>query len=102
MKTRRMLYGFVVCALLMTSCRSPVQLPGGADEEIQEAVEQATEKSQELLADVSEAITSGDFSGLQQFLAAEDRDGELEALLAQHGITASTKAMARGFVPGWW
>ncbi len=101
MKIRKFLYLFIACALVLTSCPSPIVSPGLSDEEeLQKAAEQADEKSQDLLGHVSKALTEGDYSGLKQYLAEEDENGELAALLAQYGITVSGKAVARGFSLG--
>ncbi len=101
MKIRKFLYLFIACALVLTSCPSPIVSPGLSDEEeLQKATEQADEKSQDLLGHVSDALTVGDSSGLQQYLAEEDENGELAALLAQYGVTVSGKAFARGFSLG--
>ena len=100
MKIRYILYILIACTMVFFSCPSPVDSGLTDDEELDQAVEEAGDKSQDLLETVSKALTTGDYSELKQFLAEEDENGELAAILSQYGIDPSSKALPRGFDSG--
>ena len=91
MKAVKAILVVTVLILIFASC--PVQLPfRSLDDQVNQAVDTAGEKNKELVDNVVAAIAEGDLSGLAEFLAAEDRDGELAALLMEYGIPQSQTA----------
>jgi hypothetical protein len=91
----------MVLVLAVMGCQQPFEQRG--TEAAPEAVSQAEQKTAEVLNLVVEGKGTGDFARLEAYLAQEDPDGEVRALLADGGVFREppvSKAVLD--LPGFW
>ncbi|UCB45445.1 MAG: hypothetical protein JSV25_14745 [Spirochaetota bacterium] len=84
MKTRYFLFGLLAALILLWACSITTDFPE-EDPEVQKAVQEAEKKTMEVINLLVEEKATGDSKGVDQFLAQEDPDGEIAALLEDYG-----------------
>jgi hypothetical protein len=102
MKTRYVLFGLLAAAFVLWSCSLTNEVPLD-DPEVQKAVQEAEQKTMEVIDLLVEAKATGESKGVDQFLEQEDPDGEIAALLEDYG-GGVTIPMPRGLgmIQGSW
>jgi hypothetical protein len=87
MKLKHFSIGLVLCVLVFGSCTTRTDLSN--DDEINLAIVQAEDKTQKVIDLIIESHLTGDNSGIHQFLAQEDLDGEVENIIKDHETTTA-------------
>jgi predicted small secreted protein len=85
-KMKKLLLAVVALALLLLSSCQQMAGPQGDEAQEAQAIEQADQKSAQMLDLLVAARATGDSTELESFLNDEDPDGQLRALLEAHWV----------------